>query len=382
MLHPEGNFFGSYTSGDFGSVRMGNYGSAKAIGIGDVHLETKNATTLVLKNVKYIPDIRMNLISTVHKKLIRSRDFVFVEDQTIEDINKTDKIEFQHSDDLIDLDSVPLTQPSMQTENEVQNDLLDGTVESLEQVEVPTEVSLRRSTRNRRSSTQYPVDEYVLLTNGGEPESYEETIEDEHKRVWIVMSFAASLDLEVEQMDVKTAFLHGDLDKEIYMEQPEGFEEKDKENLMCKLNKSLYGLKQAPRTWYKKFENILRIDILKKQLSKSFAMKDLGQTKKILGICIARDRASKKLHMSQEHYIEKLLERFNMSKEHYIEKLLERFNMIKAKIILSMLLVLLVGLRPIEKTTLGGSKTDYEIFARWCSVMAVKTTKVCYTFYD
>ena len=47
-------------------------------------------------------------------------------------------------------------------------------------------------------------------------------------------------------MDVKTAFFHGDLDKEIYMEQPEDFEQKGKEHLVCKLKKSLYGLKQEP----------------------------------------------------------------------------------------------------------------------------------------
>ncbi|GJR27331.1 retrovirus-related pol polyprotein from transposon TNT 1-94 [Tanacetum coccineum] len=50
-----------------------------------------------------------------------------------------------------------------------------------------------------------------------------------------------SLDLEVEQMHVKTALLHGDLDKEIYMEQPEGFQVKGKEDYMCRLQKSLYG---------------------------------------------------------------------------------------------------------------------------------------------
>ena len=59
----------------------------------------------------------------------------------------------------------------------------------------------------------------------------------------VVLSLVASLDLEIEQMDVKTAFLHGDLDKEIYMEQLEGFIIKGKEDYVCKLKKSLYGLK-------------------------------------------------------------------------------------------------------------------------------------------
>ncbi|GJS51130.1 ribonuclease H-like domain-containing protein [Tanacetum coccineum] len=60
----------------------------------------------------------------------------------------------------------------------------------------------------------------------------------------VVLGLAASLDLEVEQMDVKTAFLHGDLDKEIYMEQPEGFQVKGKEDYMCRLKKVCHGLKQ------------------------------------------------------------------------------------------------------------------------------------------
>ncbi|CAA0823428.1 Uncharacterized mitochondrial protein AtMg00300 [Striga hermonthica] len=58
------DFFRSYTPGDFGSVRMGNDGIAKAVGMGDVHLETENGNILVLRGVKHVPNIRMNLIST------------------------------------------------------------------------------------------------------------------------------------------------------------------------------------------------------------------------------------------------------------------------------------------------------------------------------
>lgn len=58
-------------------------------------------------------------------------------------------------------------------------------------------------------------------------------------------------------MNVKTAFLHGDLEEKIYMKQPEDFMVKRKENYVCKLRKNLYGLKQAPRQWYKKFESVM-----------------------------------------------------------------------------------------------------------------------------
>ena len=63
-----------------------------------------------------------------------------------------------------------------------------------------------------------------------------------------LFAIAASLDLEIEQMDVKTAFLYSTLDKEIFIEQPEGFE--DGTGQVCCLNKALYSLKQSPRVWY------------------------------------------------------------------------------------------------------------------------------------
>ena len=67
----------------------------------------------------------------------------------------------------------------------------------------------------------------------------------------------ATEDFHLEKLDVKTTFLHGDLDEEIYMTQPQGFEVKGKENLVCKLKRSLYGLKQAPRQWCLKFDSFM-----------------------------------------------------------------------------------------------------------------------------
>jgi hypothetical protein len=73
----------------------------------------------------------------------------------------------------------------------------------------------------------------------------------------ILLALGAHYDWEIHQMDVKTAFLNGDLEEEIYMQQPEGFIEKGKENLVCRLRKSLYGLKQAGRAWYEKIHAAL-----------------------------------------------------------------------------------------------------------------------------
>ena len=58
-------------------------------------------------------------------------------------------------------------------------------------------------------------------------------------------------------MDVKTTFLHGDLEEEIYMKQPKGFAVKGKKELVCKLKKSLYELKQSPRMWYQKIDTYI-----------------------------------------------------------------------------------------------------------------------------
>jgi hypothetical protein len=63
--------------------------------------------------------------------------------------------------------------------------------------------------------------------------------------------------LHLEKLYVKTNFLHGDLEEEIYMQQPHGYEVKGKENLVCRLKKSLYGLKKAPRQWYLNFDRFL-----------------------------------------------------------------------------------------------------------------------------
>jgi hypothetical protein len=72
-----------------------------------------------------------------------------------------------------------------------------------------------------------------------------------------LIAVAASYGLIIHQMDVKTTFLNGELDEEIYMDLPEGFIADGQENKVCRLIKSLYGLKQAPKQWHEKFYNTL-----------------------------------------------------------------------------------------------------------------------------
>lgn len=69
----------------------------------------------------------------------------------------------------------------------------------------------------------------------------------------IILGLPAYL-LEIEQLDVKIAFLHGDLEEKMYMKQPKRFKGKGKEYMTCKLKKSIYGFKQAPRQMVKKFD--------------------------------------------------------------------------------------------------------------------------------
>ncbi|KAH9701426.1 hypothetical protein KPL71_024990 [Citrus sinensis] len=152
--------------------------------------------------------------------------------------------------------------------------------------------------------------------------------------VRVVLAMCASFDLHLEQLHVKTAFLHGELEEEIYMLQPEGFAKTGKKNLVCRLNKSLYRLKQAPRCWYKRFDSFImslgynrlssdhcayykrpnkdRVQELKAQLARAFEMKDLGPANKILGMQIHRDRNNKKIWLSQKNYLKKILRCFNM----------------------------------------------------------------------
>ncbi|GJX42892.1 retrotransposon protein, putative, ty1-copia subclass [Tanacetum coccineum] len=184
---------------------------------------------------------------------------------------------------------------------------------------------------------------------------YEETFSPvaDIRAIRILIAIAAYYDYEIWQMDVKTAFLNGYLNEEVYMEQPEGFVNPKYPNRVCKLKRSIYGLKQASRQWNKRFDdeikkfgfsqnadepcvylkasgsnvtflilyvddilimgnNIPMLQGVKSYLGRCFAMKDLGEAAYILGIKIYRDRSRRLIGLCQSAYIKKILKRYHM----------------------------------------------------------------------
>ena len=73
-----------------------------------------------------------------------------------------------------------------------------------------------------------------------------------------MLAIAAYYDYEIWQMDVKIAFLSGDIDEELYMMQPKGFVDPKDANKVCKLQRSIYGLKQASRSWNQHFDKVIK----------------------------------------------------------------------------------------------------------------------------
>ncbi|GJU85291.1 zinc finger, CCHC-type containing protein [Tanacetum coccineum] len=167
----------------------------------------------------------------------------------------------------------------------------------------------------------------------------------------LLIALASIHNLIIHQMDVKTSFLNGELDEEVYMNQPQGFIMPGNENKVCKVILSLYGLKQAPKQWHQKFDEVVlssgyllnqadkcvyskfdesskgvviclyvddmlifgtnqvQVDMTKEFLSLKFSIKDMGEADVILGIRIKHE--SNGIATSQSHYIEKVLRKFN-----------------------------------------------------------------------
>jgi hypothetical protein len=89
---------------------------------------------------------------------------------------------------------------------------------------------------------------------------YEETFAPVAKYTSIrtIIALAAKMKWKLHQMDVKTTFLNVVIEEEVYIEQPQGFEVKDRKTHVCRLKKALYGLKQAPKAWYGRIDSFLK----------------------------------------------------------------------------------------------------------------------------
>ncbi|WKA11799.1 hypothetical protein VitviT2T_029262 [Vitis vinifera] len=171
-------------------------------------------------------------------------------------------------------------------------------------------------------------------------------------RIRVLLSLAANLDWNLHQLDVKNAFLNGNLEEEVFMEIPPGLKLSSSNDLVCKLHKSLYGLKQSPRAWFERFTKVIKgeefsqgqsdhtlfikrspggkitvlivyvddiivtendeeeISRLKTVLSKEFEIKDLGTLRYFLGMEVAR--SSKGIFVSQRKYTLDLLKETGM----------------------------------------------------------------------
>lgn len=168
----------------------------------------------------------------------------------------------------------------------------------------------------------------------------------------LVLALSAVEDLELHSVDISSAFLQGDLDEEIYMQQPEGFAQ-GPPGTVLRLGRPIYGLKQAGRMWNRKLHKVLTsmgfrrldsdrsvyiyskdeiriiipvhvddltlasksqaaIDQTVADLSKHFKLRNLGPTRFLLGIEITRNRPERTIHLSQHQYIVDMLERYGM----------------------------------------------------------------------
>ncbi|KAL0430681.1 UNVERIFIED_CONTAM: Copia protein [Sesamum radiatum] len=164
------------------------------------------------------------------------------------------------------------------------------------------------------------------------------------KFIRILLAIAACYDCEICQMDVKTAFLNSFMEKEIFMDHPEGFTVVGEEQKVCRLQRSIWNthFDEVIRGYdlikndydpcvYKKISGssiaylVLYVDgilligndvkmlgDIKACLSTQFSMKDMGEASYILGIKIYRDRSRRMLGLTQSLYIEKVLKRFKM----------------------------------------------------------------------
>ncbi|KAH9762156.1 hypothetical protein KPL70_000706 [Citrus sinensis] len=135
-----------------------------------------------------------------------------------------------------------------------------------------------------------------------------------HTSIRVLLALTAVKDMELDQLDVKTTFLHGRLNEDILMTQPEGYTSPESADCVCLLNRSLYGLKQSPRQWYLRFnEFMVTHGYLRCSYDVCVYYKITQSARKILGMEIIRNKKKGTMILSQGKYLEKVLRTFGMS---------------------------------------------------------------------
>ncbi|CAA0837820.1 cysteine-rich RLK (RECEPTOR-like protein kinase) 8 [Striga hermonthica] len=287
------NFFRSYTPGDFGSVRMGNDGIAKAVGMGDVHLETENGNILVLRGVKHVPNIRMNLISTGK---LDDEGFCSTFRDGKWKLTKGSLIvaRGQKCSSLYVM-NVKIADPMINTvDDEHIVELWHNRLSHMSEKGLTVLAKKNLLPDPVHIPTVYPDQ------GGATPEV---DIGHENGDVPTVDDVEATDEVEEGKFDsfmMSHGYSRTSSDHCVFVKR---YSDDDFIILLLYVDDMLViG------------HDTSKIAQLKKELSKSFAMKDLGAAKNILGMKISRDRKNGRLWLSQEDYIEKVLEMFNMSK--------------------------------------------------------------------
>jgi hypothetical protein len=181
---------------------------------------------------------------------------------------------------------------------------------------------------------------------------YEETFSSvaRYTSIHTIIALVASMGWKLHQIDVKTTFLNGEIDEEVYIEQPKGFMIQDEKTHVCRLKKAMYGLKQAPRAWYKNMDGfsmslgfnknivdpnlyyhivgneclilVLYVDDLflidlerlivecKRALNSELKLKDLGMMHYFLGLEVWQ--STDEIFLSQGKYSVEILKKFRM----------------------------------------------------------------------
>uniref|UniRef100_A0A2N9EYR8 Reverse transcriptase domain-containing protein n=1 Tax=Fagus sylvatica TaxID=28930 RepID=A0A2N9EYR8_FAGSY len=247
-------------------VLMGNHNTSKVLGTGTVELKLSSGKKLVLTNVYHVPDIKKNLVSASllskngvkavleSDKLILSKNGVFVGKGNVEEDLNTYNEAMTSRDAVFWREAVNDEMDSILSNNTwVLVDLPSGSNT------IGCKWVFRRKYRIDGSVQTFKAKLVAKGYRQREGIDYFDTYAPVVRitSIRVLIALASIYKLVVHQMDVKTAFLNGNLDEEVYMDQPEGFVLPGNERKVCKLVKSLYGLKQAPKQWHEKFDTVI-----------------------------------------------------------------------------------------------------------------------------